>query len=348
MVQAALRTVVSGQSLTREQAAELMQLLMNGEVTDAQIGALLVALRMKGETVAEIVGFAGAMREHAVSVRPSRSGLLDTCGTGGSTFRVFNVSTAAAFVAAAAGIPVAKHGNRAASGVCGSADVLEALGVRVEITPEQCAECIDTVGIGFLFARSHHPSMRHVSAARREIGFRTIFNLLGPLTNPAGASRQIMGVYDTELCPLAISALQQLGSERAIVVHSERGLDELSTFSKNRICELKNGIITDSMMMPEELGICGMPPNLEHIAPAPTAAANAEILRESLGQGANSDASVSRREMVALNAAAALRVGGVVEHWQNAIELARQIIASGAALRVLDRLAALTVSFGPQ
>ncbi len=345
MVQESLRTIISGRDLSREEAARLMECLMRGEATDVQLGALLASLRMKGESVSEIAGFASAMRSHAVTVKASRTPLLDTCGTGGSTFRVFNVSTAAAFIAAASGISVAKHGNRAASGVCGSADVLEALGVHVEITPEQCAECIDTVGIGFLFARSHHPSMKHVSAARREIGVRTVFNLLGPLTNPAGASRQVMGVYDSALCPVAIGALRELGSERAMVIHAEPGLDELSTFSRNRVCELKDGVLTDNELLPEQLGFDGIAPDPAHLAPASTPAANAAILREALGEGSQSAAAESRRGIVALNAAAALRVGGVTENWRDAVQLAREIIADGSALQVLDRLVALTVSF---
>jgi len=345
MLQEALRTIVAGKDLSREEASALMEGLMCGEATDAQIGALLVALRMKGESVAEIAGFATAMRSHAIVVDASRTPLLDTCGTGGSSFKVFNVSTAAAFVAASAGLAVAKHGNRAASGVCGSADVLEALGVRLEITPEQCAECIDTVGIGFLYARSHHPSMKHVSAARREIGVRTIFNFLGPLTNPAGATRQLMGVYDAALCPVAIGALRELGSERAMVVHADAGIDELSTFSRNRVCELRTGTITDRILEPGEIGFDGPKPDLKHLAPAPTPAANAQMLREALGEGAESAESTSRRGMVALNAAAALRVGGIIDNWSEAVTLAREIIADGCALQILERLIALTASF---
>jgi anthranilate phosphoribosyltransferase len=345
MLQEALRTIVDGRDLSREEAAALMESLMSGQATDSQIGALLVALRMKGESVTEIAGFASAMRSHALVVKASRTPLLDTCGTGGGSFRVFNVSTAAAFVAAAAGVAVAKHGNRAASGVCGSADVLEALGVCVDITPEQCAECIDTIGIGFLYARSHHPSMKYVSAARREIGIRTVFNLLGPLTNPAGANRQVMGVYDSTLCPLAIGALRELGSERAMVIHADPGIDELSTFSLNRVCELKDGVITDCMLQPEELGFDGIAPDPANLAPAATPAANARLLREALGDGPNSAETESRRGVVALNAAAALLVGGIAENWAEAVKLAKDTIARGSALDVLDRLIALTMSF---
>ena len=208
MPQDALRKIVAGQSLTREEARQAIMSVMDGLATPAQIGALLVALRMKGETVEEVTGCVEAMKARVVPVRPTSAPLLDTCGTGGSAFRVFNVSTAAAFVASAAGAAVAKHGNRAMSGICGSADVLEALGVRVVLTPEQCAECIDAVGIGFLFAPHHHPAMKQVVGPRREIGVRSIFNLLGPLTNPAGAARQVMGVYEGRLTSLAAGALE--------------------------------------------------------------------------------------------------------------------------------------------
>ena len=238
-----LHKLVARQDLTRDEATDVMTLLMTGQATPSQIGALLIALRMKGETVEEVAGFAQAMRAHVVPVQTQRKPLLDTCGTGGSRFRVFNVSTAAAFVMAAAGVAVAKHGNRAMSGVCGSADVLEALGVRVNLTPEQCARCIEEIGIGFLFAQSHHPSMKHVGATRREIGVRSVFNLLGPLTNPAGATRQTLGVYDRRLCALAIGALRDLGSERAIVMHGDIGLDEISTLGATHISELRDGHI---------------------------------------------------------------------------------------------------------
>jgi len=342
MIHEALQRLIGGQDLTREDAAALMERLMRGEATEAQIGGLLVALRIKGESVEEIAGFAETMRAHALAVKARRKPLLDTCGTGGSSFRVFNVSTAAAFVAAAAGVGVAKHGNRAASGVCGSADVLEALGVRVDLSPEQCAECIDKVGIGFLFARSHHPAMRHVSAARREIGVRSVFNLLGPLTNPAGASLQVMGVYDSALCPLVIAALKALGSERALVIHSEPGIDELSTFSSNRICELRDGEITDRTFSPSDLGVTHALTDTALLAPAPTPEANAEILRESLGEGPLTPSAEARRSMVALNAAAALRVAGVADAWAEAFQQANAIITSGAALQVLDSLIAFT------
>jgi anthranilate phosphoribosyltransferase len=345
MIQEALYSLSVGQDMTMEEASALMEQLMSGAATDAQIGALLMALRMKGETVQEIAGFAQTMRRHALQVRANRFPLLDTCGTGGGRVKVFNVSTAAAFVACAAGMAVAKHGNRAASGVCGSADVLEALGVNVTISPEQCAHCIDTLGIGFLFARSHHPAMRHVSAARREVGIRTVFNLLGPLTNPAGAQLQVMGVYDESLCPIIAAALKELGCQRAIVIHSDPGTDELSTYSRNRVCELRDGVITDGHFTPQELGYTGPAPDPSWMAPAPTPAENAQILRQAVGEGPASEIAVARRSVVALNAAAALRAGNLAADWPSAYLMAQEIIQTGSALAVIEKLSALTSTF---
>ncbi len=350
MVQEAIRRLFHGESLSKDTAFKVMESLMRGEATDAQIGALLAALRMKGETIAEVAGFAAAMRKNAIPVIVKRKPLLDTCGTGGGSIRVFNVSTAVAFVAAAAGIAVAKHGNRAASGVCGSADVLEALNVNVNLTPEQCAECIDTIGIGFLFARSHHPSMKHVAAARSQIGVRTVFNLLGPLANPAGATLQVMGVYSHELCPIAIGALKDMGTERAMVFSSQPGLDEISTFSSTRLCVLEIGEIKDQFLEPHEFGLEGIPtPNPDWFLPAATPEANAEILCQSIGKNVGvteaSEIVAARRNLVAVNAAAALRIGGVASSWPEALSVAHEIIRNGDALDVVRQLSGLTQSF---
>jgi anthranilate phosphoribosyltransferase len=340
--QDAIRRVVGGESLTREEATQVADALMRGQATPAQIGALLVALRMKGETVEEVTGFARAMRSHVVTVSPQCAPLLDTCGTGGSAFRVFNVSTAAAFVAAAAGVSVAKHGNRAMSGVCGSADVLEALGVRVGLEPEACAACIENVGIGFLFAQSHHPAMKNVGGPRREIGVRSLFNLLGPLTNPAGATRQVMGVYDRKLCRLACETLRELGSERAILLHGDVGLDEISTLGPTYLCELRDGDITETTLTPRDLGLEGPDPDPTHLAPADTPEGNAQLVRDVLSGNAASAAHRARLDLVAVNAAAALRVSGLAETWPDAVHRAREILASGAALDRLNRLAEFT------
>lgn len=342
MPQDAIRKLVAGQHLTREEANLAVTAVMDGEATPAQIAALLVGLRMKGETVEEIAGFAEGMRSRLVPVCPRRRELLDTCGTGGSPFRVFNVSTAAALVAAAAGLGVAKHGNRAMTGVCGSADVLEALGVRVGLSPERSASCIDEVGIAFLFAQSHHPAMKQVSGPRREIGVRTLFNLLGPLANPAGATRQVMGVYAPELVALAAGALRELGSERALVVHGEIGLDEISTLRRTQVSELRGGEITHYTLTPQELGLDAPEPDPDALAPAATPEENAALVREVLAGRADSAAAIARHNLVAVNAAASLRVSGLADSWPDAVRLAQSLLASGKALVVLNRLAAFT------
>jgi len=337
-----LRHITNGRHLTADEASGTMRSLIDGLATPAQIGALLIALRMKGETVTEVASFAREMRLRLVPVTPKRRPLLDTCGTGGSACRVFNVSTAAAFIVAETGVGVAKHGNRAVSGVCGSADVLEALGVRIDLAPEHCANCIDVLGIGFLFAPAHHPALRYVSGPRRELGVRTVFNLLGPLSNPAGATLHVMGVYDGELCPLAAGALRELGSDRAVVVHGEIGMGEISTIGPTRISELRDRSISHYVLTPADLGLHGPEPALMDIAPAPTAAANADLLRNVLG-GHDSDwRARSRRNLIAVNVAAALRVAGITEDWPAGVEHAQDLLSSGCGLQVLDRLAAFT------
>jgi len=342
MATVVIEKLVCGEHLTRTEAREALDILMDGSATPAQIAAILVALRMKGETVEEVTGFAEGMRARVVPVHVGRRPLLDTCGTGGSTFRTFNVSTAAAFVAAAAGIAVAKHGNRAVTGVCGSADVLEALGVRVDLTAEQCAACIETVGIGFLFAQSHHPAMRQVNGPRREIGVRSIFNLLGPLTNPAGATHQVMGVYAAQLGPLVAGALRELGSESAMVLHGEVGLDEISTLGPTFVSELRDGEITTYTLNREDLELTGRLPSREYLAPAPDAPANAVIVREVLSGEAQDECARARRDLVAVNAAAALRVCGLADSWADALHQSRVLLSSGAALAKLEELASFT------
>ena len=340
--QDALRLLIEGQSLTREQAAGVMTAFMDGLATPAQIGGLLIALRMKGESVEEVAGFAQAMRERVIPVCAQCASLVDTCGTGGSAFRVFNVSTAAAFVVAAAGVTVAKHGNRAVTGVCGSVDVLEALGVRVSLSPAQIARCIDEIGIGFLFAPAHHPALKNVGGPRRELGVRTLFNLLGPLSNPAGAARQSMGVYDRRLCALAAGALHALGSERALVVHGEIGLDEISTIGATFVSELQHGSITEYTLQRRDLGLTGPEPAPEDLAPLPTPAENAYLLRDVLGGRKTDRVTLARRDLVAVNAAAALRVAGREQDWPQAVATAQGILDSGEALALLERLAVFT------
>nr|WP_290669721.1 anthranilate phosphoribosyltransferase [Ardenticatena sp.] len=338
LVRTALQKVLDGESLGAQEAEQVMDAIMRGAATPAQIAGLLVALRMKGETVDEITGFARAMRRAAVQVRPSREDIIDTCGTGGDRAGTFNISTTTAFVVAGAGLAVAKHGNRSVSSRSGSADVLEALGVNLDLTPEQVAQAIDEIGIGFLFAPKLHPAMRHAIGPRRELGVRTVFNVLGPLTNPAGARAQLLGVFDAALTEMLARVLQQLGSRAAFVVHGG-GLDELTTTAPNRVSRFgtpdTNGTLLTETLDPRDVGF----------SPAPLDALrgggpeeNARILRAIL---AGEDRG-PRRDVVLLNAAAALVAGGVATELREGVERAAESIDSGAALRTLDALVAFS------
>ncbi len=328
--------------LSAAEAEEAMQVIMTGQATQAQIGAYLVALRMKGETVAEITGSARAMRAQASRVPLTSDGapLLDTAGTGGDGAHTFNISTSAAFVIAGAGRRVAKHGNRAASSQCGSADVLGALGVNLDLDPAQVAACIREVGIGFLFAPRFHPAMRFAIGARREIGQRTIFNLLGPLTNPAGATHQLIGVYDPALTQPLAEVLGELGGRAAFVVHGHGGLDELTTSGPNQVSHLEaSGAVHSYEVDPANLGLQPASKDSLH---GGDPAENARLMR-SLLSGA--DAS-PRRDVVLLNAAAALATeNGDLPH---SLELARQSLSSGAALDRLERLVAYSQQLAAQ
>src|SRR5579863_8980973 len=262
MIREAIAHLVSGGTLSTEEAAAAMEEIMTGTATPSQLGAFLTALRLKGETVDEVAGMARVMREQAIHVPlPAHIRAVDTCGTGGDGAGTFNVSTAAGLVVAAEGQPVAKHGNRAASSRCGSADVLEALGVKLELGPEQVAQCIETVRFGFMFAATYHPAMRYVAPTRREIGIRTVFNILGPLTNPAGAQYQVLGVAEARLLPLMGEALLRLGCQRALIVHSEDGLDELSLSAPTHICEVRGaaGDLLEYTITPEAVGLSARP-----------------------------------------------------------------------------------------
>src|SRR5690242_4547640 len=325
-----IRQAVEGVHLSREQAAQAMDAMLDGGAPIAQMAALLVALRMKGETPDEIAGAAQALRARAARVQVSPERLIDTCGTGGDSSHTFNISTTAAFVAAAGGARVAKHGNRAVSSRCGSADVLAALGVEVELPPEAVGACIDECGIGFLFAPRHHAAMRHVAPVRKELGLRTLFNLLGPLANPAGARRQLLGVYSPQLVPVLAKTLAELGCERAFVVHGEGGLDEISTAGPTAVCEVRDGSVRQFELTPEEAGVERAP--LEGLRGG-DAEQNAEILR-----GVLRGEKGPRRAAILLNAGAALAAAGVCETIRDGVRLAERAIDSGAALDRVDRL----------
>jgi len=333
------------QSLSREEARTLMSEILSGQCTDAQIAALLVALHMKGETVEEIVGFAEAIRSAATPLQihqnttvdvsgTGRDALVDTCGTGGDTSGTFNISTATALVVAGAGVRVAKHGNRSLSSKCGSADVMEALGVNINLSPARLVACLEEVGIAFLFAPSMHSAMRYVQPARRELRLRTVFNLLGPLANPAHASAQVVGVYSIELVEKLAEALSMLGVRRAMVVHGSDGLDEITISGPSRIAEVRDGNVHNYEVTPEEFGICRG--SLQEIAGG-DAVENAEIIREIVG-GKKSP----RRNVVLLNAAAALVAAGTAHHLGEAVPLAERSIDSGAAVGKLVSLVRFT------
>ncbi|MDX6520592.1 MAG: anthranilate phosphoribosyltransferase [Gaiellales bacterium] len=336
MIDTAIRLLVDGADLSSEQAHAAMMQVMGGEATPAQIGGFLVALRMKGETVDEITGCARAMRAHAEPATPAHSTLVDTAGTGGDGSHTFNISTAAALVAAAAGASVAKHGNRAVSSRCGSADVLEALGVRIDLSPADVAACIDEVGFGFLFAQAHHPAMRHAGPVRRELGVRTVFNLLGPLTNPAGARRQLVGVYDRALVEPMAQVLALLGAEHALVVHGAGGLDELTPTGENLVAELRDGEITLRTVDPRQFGAGpGTPDDLL----GGDASDNAAIVR-TVFDGETGP----RRDAVILNAGAALYVAGVSGSLESGVRDARDAIDDGRATETLRRLVEFTTA----
>jgi len=330
MIRAAIARLVEGKDLSREEAAGVMHAIMRGEATQAQIGSFLTGLRMKGETPGEIAAFAGVLREHAITVRPNVPGMLvDTCGTGGDGAQTFNISTAAAFVAAGAGVPVVKHGNRGVSSRCGSADVLAHLGVSLSVDPRIQARIVEETGISFFFAPAHHPAMRHVMAARQEIGCRTVFNLLGPLANPAGAQAQLLGVYHPALTGTMAEVLRELGLSRAMVVHG-CGLDEMTTTGETIVSELNGDVIQRYTITPEQYGIArAVSADLVGGDPA----TNARILSDVLGgeKGA-------ARDIVLLNAGAAVYVGGKARDLRDGIVRATDSIDTGAALEKLHAL----------
>lgn len=330
-----LNSLVAGHDLDQPAMLDLMRQVMGGQLTPAQISALLVALRIKGETVDEIAAAAMVMRELSTKVVVNEQRhLVDTCGTGGDGIQTFNVSTASAFVAAAAGVSVAKHGGRSVSSTCGSADVLEALGVNVNQTPSQVAACVDELGVGFMFAPNHHSAMKHAAPVRRELGIRTLFNLLGPLTNPAGAKRQVMGVFSAALTVKLVQVLQQLGSEHVMVVCGADGMDEISFTGDTYVAELKDGQVKEYVLNPVALGL---PLHaLASIQVADAQASKAMILEVFAGQPGPA------RDIVLLNAGAAIYVAGIAGSLQEGMQLAARHIDNGQALQKLNALAAMS------
>ena len=337
MIRESIDTVVSGQSLSMEDASLVMREIMEGEATPAQLGAFLTALALKGETTQEIAGMAKVMREMALQVKVDGE-LIDTVGTGGDGKNTFNISTATAFVAAGAGLKVAKHGNRAASGSCGSADVLEALGVQIELSPEAVAQCVNEVGVGFMFAPGFHPAMRYAGPVRREIGIRTVFNILGPLTNPAGAQTQLLGVAFPELGGIMAEVLGFLGSHHAMIVHGHGGLDEISLSGDTSVWEVRGGEVEEWTLHVEDTGLPETP--IEAIRGG-TKKENAATMRR-VFQGEQGPV----RDMVLLNSAGVLMVGDKAESIRKGVEMSAGIIDSGAALAKLDQMIEVTQRLG--
>lgn len=339
ITQGAIRELIERRDLSETQAEAAAEALLSGEATPAQVAALLVALRMKGESVGEITGFVRALRRGAVRVPIAAGDVVDPVGTGGDGLNTFNISTASAFVAAAAGCRVAKHGNRAISSRCGAADVLRELGVHIDAPPERMARCIDEIGIGFLFAQRYHPGMKHVIGPRRELAVRTIFNLLGPLANPAGARRHLIGIYDRRLTHTLAEVLGRLGSTHALVVHGEDGLDEISPAARTTVSELRDGTVNTYSLVPEDFGLPRAP--LE-ILRGGDAAENAAILRDVL-----SGAPGPRRDVVLLNAGATIYAAGAADTMAAGIRRAAEAIDSGAARAKLEALVSATAEPAP-
>jgi anthranilate phosphoribosyltransferase len=337
----ALNAVVSGQNLTEEQMAGVMEIIMTGGATDAQIGGFLVALRLKGETIDEITGAARVMRQLATKVEVKGDNLVDTCGTGGDGANIFNVSTAAAFVVAAAGGQVAKHGNRSVSSSTGSADVLEAAGVNLSLTAEQVAKAVEEIGVGFMFAPAHHSAMKHAIGPRKELAMRTIFNMLGPITNPAGVQNQVLGVFNGELCKPLAEVLGRLGSNHVLVVHAEDGLDEISLQGKTRVAELINGEVKEYFISPEDFGIASQ--SLDGLA-VDSAEQSLNLIKDALSKRETAEGKKAA-DMIALNAGAAIYASNLSSSLAEGIAMAEDAISTGLALEKLNELAAFTRVF---
>ncbi|GKU79534.1 anthranilate phosphoribosyltransferase [Paenibacillus sp. L3-i20] len=334
-IQQALNLLVSGQHLSRSDSNSVMTMIMNGDASPAQIGAIATALRMKGETRDEIAGFAEVIRQYSNQVQTDFEGVMDTCGTGGSGIHKFNISTASSIITAAAGIRVAKHGNRAISGKTGSADVLEALGVSISLTAEQASKCLSAIGICFMFSQQYHPSLKHVAAPRRELGIRTIFNMLGPLANPAPIDRQLLGIYDRSRTGTIAEVLGELGLKHAFVVSSHDGLDEVSISAATQISELKNGIVTTYDIEPEDLGLPRWDIS-EVIGGAPEV--NAAIIRNIF----TGEQQGAYRDIVLANAGSCIYVGGLAESPREGVSIAAEVLDSGKAFTKLNDLIKMT------
>jgi len=340
-IQTALARIAENQNLSTEEMVGVMRQIMSAGSTDVQIGAFLLGMRVKGETIDEIIGGVQVLREFASGVQVSGPHLVDIVGTGGDGANLFNVSTAACFVVAAAGGRVAKHGNRSVSSSSGSADVLEAAGVRLDITPAQVAQCVNELGIGFMFALMHHSAMRHVTVARNELGLRTLFNILGPMANPAGLTQQLIGVYDRALCRPVAEVLQRLGSEHVMVVHSEDGLDEISLAADTHVVELNNGALSEYSLQPEQLGV--KRESLQDLV-VDGVDASLQLINAALA-GDQDERSQRAAHLIALNAGAALYVAGLSTSVAAGVALANEQLASAAALEKLQQLAAMTQGF---
>ncbi|MCX8130167.1 MAG: anthranilate phosphoribosyltransferase [Clostridia bacterium] len=337
MIKSAIRKLAEGQDLTETEIMEAMNCIMEGEATQAQIGSFITALRIKGESIEEITGCARVMREKADRIQPDVPYYIDTCGTGGDGANTFNISTASAFVAAAGGVVVAKHGNRSISSKCGCADVLEAFGINISLTPEQVKCCIEKVGIGFMFAPAFHKSMKHAAGPRRELGIRTIFNILGPLTNPANANGQVLGVFDGRLTEPVANVLLNLGVEKAMIIHGNDGLDEITVADETMVSEVKDGKVTSYRISPEEYGIRRAAADE---LKGGDAQHNAKIITDIF-----SGEKGARRDIVLLNASAALYIGKLAGSIKDGIELAADIIDSGKAIKKINELREYTQSF---
>ena len=340
-IQLAINAAIEQQDLSESDMIAVMRTIMTGEATPAQIAGFLVALRIKGETVTEIAAAASVMRELATKVEVSGDHLVDIVGTGGDGARLFNVSTASTFVAAAAGCQVAKHGNRSVSSSSGAADVLEAAAVRLDINAEQVARCIDQVGVGFMFAQNHHGAMKYAIGPRKELGTRTLFNVLGPITNPAGVKNQLLGVYSRDLVRPIADVLNALGSDHVMVVHSADGLDEISIAGDTYVAELKNGVVTEYTVSPRQVGI--EITSIDDLSVA-DAAESLQLIKSVLGKtnGQFSAREQAAADIIAINAGAAIYVAGCASDWQQGVVVAQDIIASGTALEKMKELADFT------